>query len=155
MAFPAISDTRCPGEVEPHKDFPPPPHLIPQVPFSPGNTTHYHTSDKPAPEAHLKAGKRATSNTQEREYQSLTHNTHAMVADAGDVLRPPPLLLRLLHWPMPPLALPPLKSHGGQGRGGCSGPHRAGRGCAHKHRQSRSSQQQPHNEVAPPARRFI
>jgi hypothetical protein len=38
---------------------------------------------------------------------------NAMVADAGDVPRPPPLLLRPLHWPMPPLALPPLESHGG------------------------------------------
>lgn len=46
-------------------------------------------------------------NTQEREQPSLTHDTHAMVADAGGVLRPPPLLLPLVHWPMPPLALPP------------------------------------------------
>lgn len=85
---------------------------------------------------------------------SPTQDTHAMAADAGDVLRPPPLLLPLLHWPMPPLALPPLKSHGGQGRGGCSCPRRAG-GCrAHRHYHYSRSQKQTHNEVAPPAPRL-
>lgn len=76
-----------------------------------------------------------------------TRATHAMVADAGDVPRPPPLLLRPLHWPMPPLALPPLESHGGWGGG--SVPVSAARRCAaHGHYHNLSAQLKAHNEVA-------
>jgi len=95
----------------------------------------------------------ATKQHPEEALPSLTHNTHAMVADAGEVLRPPPLLLRLLHWPMPPLALPPLKRHGGWGGRCCSGPRRAGGCCAQTQQHNLCFPPPTHNEVAPPARR--